>query len=105
MSSTKRKLIMYLQEYKTIIIVVFVVVILLILSVIGLMSLESFYRKMTLATMPVQFIMAGIHAGIFVFMYLTFMRGGFAKLDKAPIKGRDVSITWADVVGMDDAKI
>jgi cell division protease FtsH len=105
MSSAKRKLIMYLQEYKTIIIVVFVVIVLLILSVIGLMSLESFYRKMTLATMPVQFIMAGIHAGIFVFMYLTFMRGGFAKLDKAPIKGRDVTITWDDVIGMDDAKI
>ncbi len=104
MSSTRRRMIMYLQEYKTIIIVVFVVIILLILSVIGLMSLESFYRKMTLATMPVQFIMAGIHAGIFVFMYLTFMRGGFAKLDKAPIKGRDVSITWDDVIGMDDAK-
>jgi cell division protease FtsH len=82
-----------------------VVFILLILSVVGLMSLESFYRKMTLATMPVQFIMAGIHAGIFVFMYLTFMRGGFAKLDKAPIKGRDVDITWDDVIGMEDAKI
>jgi cell division protease FtsH len=105
MAFTRRKLIMYLQEYKTIIIVVAVVVILLILSVVGLMSLESFYRKMTLATMPVQFIMAGIHAGIFVFMYLTFMRGGFAKLDKAPIKGRDVSITWDDVIGMDDAKV
>jgi cell division protease FtsH len=101
----KRRMMMYLQQYKTIIIVVFIIIILLILSVVGLMSLESFYRKMTLATMPVQFIMAGIHAAIFVFMYLTFMRGGFAKLDKAPIKGRDVSITWDDVVGMDDAKI
>ena len=100
-----RKIMMYLKQYKTIIIVVFVIILLLILSVIGLMSLESFYRKMTLATMPVQFIMAGIHAAIFVFMYLTFMRGGFAKLDKAPIKGRDVSIVWDDVIGMDDAKI
>ncbi|MFC1570177.1 AAA family ATPase [Candidatus Omnitrophota bacterium] len=100
-----RKIMMYLKQYKTIIIVVFVIILLLILSVIGLMSLESFYRKMTLATMPVQFIMAGIHAAIFVFMYLTFMRGGFAKLDKAPIKGRDVSIVWDDVVGMDDAKL
>lgn len=99
-----RKFKMYLRQYKTLIIVGFVVVLLLILSVIGMMSLESFYRKMTLATMPVQFIMAGIHAGIFVFMYLTFMRGGFAKLDKAPIKGRDVAITWKDVVGMEDAK-
>ena len=100
-----KKFRMYLMQYKTIIIVAIVIIILLILSVIGLMSLESFYRKMTLATMPVQFIMAGIHAAIFVFMYLTFMRGGFAKLDKAPIKGRDVSITWDDVIGMDDAKI
>ena len=99
-----RKIKMYVRQYRTMIIVVLIVVILLILSVIGLMSLESFYRKMTIATMPVQFIMAGIHAGIFVFMYLTFMRGGFAKLDKAPIKGKDVSIKWDDVIGMHDAK-
>lgn len=99
-----RKLIMHFRQHKVKIILVAVVFVLVILSIIGLMSLESFYRKMTLATMPVQFIMAGIHAGIFVFMYLTFMRGGFAKLDKAPIKGRDVSITWDDVIGMHDAK-
>ncbi|MDP8299948.1 MAG: AAA family ATPase [Candidatus Tantalella remota] len=99
-----RKIKMHIRQNKVKIILFFVVFILLILSVIGLMSLESFYRKMTIATMPVQFIMAGIHAGIFVFMYLTFMRGGFAKLDKAPIKGRDVDITWKDVIGMEDAK-
>ncbi|MFQ5952483.1 MAG: AAA family ATPase [Candidatus Omnitrophota bacterium] len=99
-----RRLGMYFRQYRTIIILAVVVFILIILSIIGLMSLESFYRKMTLATMPVQFIMAGIHAGIFVFMYLTFMRGGFAKLDKAPIKGKDVSITWNDVIGMHDVK-
>ncbi len=99
-----RRFLMFMREYKTGIIVTVIVIVLLILSVIGMMSLESFYRKMTLATMPVQFIMAGIHAGIFVFMYLTFLRGGFAKLDKAPIKGKDVSISWADVIGMHDAK-
>ncbi|MGB2599988.1 MAG: AAA family ATPase [Candidatus Omnitrophota bacterium] len=100
-----RRLGMYFRQYKTMIILSVVVFVLIILSIIGLMSLESFYRKMTLATMPVQFIMAGIHAGIFVFMYLTFMRGGFAKLDKAPIKGKDVSITWDDVIGMHDVKL
>ena len=99
-----RKIIMVYREHKVKIILAIVVFVLVILAIVGLMSLESFYRKMTLATMPVQFIMAGIHAGIFVFMYLTFMRGGFAKLDKAPIKGKDVSITWDDVVGMHDAK-
>ncbi|MEA3489452.1 MAG: AAA family ATPase [Candidatus Omnitrophota bacterium] len=100
-----RKVKMHLRQNKTKIIIGLIIFILVILSIVGLMSLESFYRKMTLATMPVQFIMAGIHAGIFVFMYLTFMRGGFAKLDKAPIKGKDVSITWDDVIGMDDAKL
>ncbi|MCK5450564.1 MAG: AAA family ATPase, partial [Candidatus Omnitrophica bacterium] len=101
----QRRVGMFFRQHKVKIILAVVVFLLLILSVIGLMSLESFYRKMTIATMPVQFIMAGIHAGIFVFMYLTFMRGGFAKLDKAPIKGKDVSITWDDVIGMDDAKL
>jgi len=100
-----RKMKMHLRQHKVKIILAVIIIVLLILSVIGLMSLESFYRKMTLATMPVQFIMAGIHAGIFVFMYLTFLRGGFAKLDKAPIKGKDVSISWDDVIGMKDAKV
>ena len=99
-----RVLKMKLRENKVKILLGFIVMALLILTVVGLNSLESFYRKMTLATMPLQFIMAGIHAGIFVFMYLTFMRGGFAKLDKAPIKGKDVSISWTDVIGMHDAK-
>ncbi|MCK4852185.1 MAG: AAA family ATPase, partial [Candidatus Omnitrophica bacterium] len=99
-----RKVNMVIRQHKVKLILAVVIIVLLILSVVGLMSLESFYRKMTLATMPIQFIMAGIHAGIFVFMYLTFMRGGFAKLDKAPIKGKDVSISWDDVIGMHDAK-
>jgi len=99
-----RRLIMYLRMYKVIIIVAFLVFLLIILSIIGLSSLESFYRKMTLATMPVQFLMAGIHAAIFVFMYLVFLRGGFAKLDKAPIRGKDVDIKWRDVIGMEAAK-
>ena len=99
-----RRFMMYLKMYRMIIIVAFVVTLLIVLSIIGLNSLESFYRKMTLATMPVQFLMAGIHAGIFVFMYLIFLRGGFAKLDKAPIKGKDIQVKWKDVIGMEDAK-
>ncbi|MBU0571809.1 MAG: AAA family ATPase [Candidatus Omnitrophica bacterium] len=99
-----RVLKMRLRENKVKILIGFIVLALLVLTIVGLNSLESFYRKMTLATMPLQFLMAGIHAGIFVFMYLTFMRGGFAKLDKAPIKGKDVSISWTDVIGMQDAK-
>ena len=90
--------------YKVIIIVAGLILLLVVLSIVGLRSLESFYRKMTLATMPLQFLMAGIHAAIFVFMYLVFLRGGFAKLDKAPIKGRDIDVRWKDVIGMEAAK-
>ena len=99
-----RKIVMYFRMYKVIIIVASLVALLIVLTVVGLSSLESFYRKMTLATMPLQFLMAGIHAAIFVFMYLVFLRGGFAKLDKAPIKGRDVDVRWKDVIGMELAK-
>jgi len=99
-----RRLMMYWRMYKVIVIVIAVISILLVLTVIGLSTLESFYRKMTLATLPLQMLTAGIHAGIFVFMYLIFLRGGFAKLDKAPIKGKGVDISWKDVIGMDDAK-
>jgi cell division protease FtsH len=99
-----RRFIMYFRMYRVYIIIIFVIVTLVVLSVIGLRSLESFYRKMTLATMPLQFLMAGIHAAIFVFMYLVFLRGGFAKLDKAPIKGKDVDVRWKDVIGMEAAK-
>ncbi|MBF0216166.1 MAG: AAA family ATPase [Candidatus Omnitrophica bacterium] len=95
---------MYFRQYQMIIWISLVVILLLVGTVIGLASLESFYRKMTIATIPMQFLMAGIHAAIFVFMYLTFLQGGFAKLDKAPIKGKDVLISWNDVIGMQDAK-
>lgn len=99
-----RRFLMYLKMYKVFIIVAFLLVGLLVATVIGLSSLESFYRKMMIATMPLQLLMAGIHAGIFVFMYLVFLRGGFAKLDKAPIKGKGIDIRWKDVIGLDDAK-
>lgn len=95
---------MYFRMYKVIIIIASLVLLLVVLTVVGLRSLESFYRKMTLATMPLQFLMAGIHAAIFVFMYLVFLRGGFAKLDKAPIKGKDIDVGWKDVIGMEAAK-
>ena len=46
-----RKLIMHFRQHKVMIILAVVVFVLVILSIVGLMSLESFYRKMTLATM------------------------------------------------------
>ncbi|MFA6610346.1 MAG: AAA family ATPase, partial [Candidatus Omnitrophota bacterium] len=75
-----------------------------ILAVWGLMSLESFYRNITLATMPINLIMVALNATIFVFMYMMFMQGGMAKISKSSVKGELVNVKWSDVIGMEEAK-
>jgi len=95
---------MYLKMYWVRILIAGLIVLLVILAIVGLNSLESFYRHITLAQMPYNILMAGVHASIFVFMYMMFLRGGFAKLERSKIKSKDVNISWDDVIGMDDAK-
>ena len=55
------------------ILIVTAVIGLLIGAVIGLMSLESFYRKLTLATIPLQLLLTGLNAFIFVYFYMTIL--------------------------------
>lgn len=80
------------------------IIILLILAIWGMASLESFYRHLTLAQMPLSILLAGLNAGIFVFMYMIFLRGGFTKIKQTAIKGRQVNVRWSDVIGIDEAK-
>jgi len=75
------------------------------MAIWGLSSVESFYRRQMLAYMPIQLLMGGLHAVIFVFMYLHFFRGGFSKMDKKKVKSRDIAVKWSDVIGIDEAKI
>ncbi|MFC1624366.1 AAA family ATPase [Candidatus Omnitrophota bacterium] len=84
--------------------IVCAVVTLLILAIWGLSSLESFYRHLTLAQMPITLLLSGVHAGIFVFMYMVFLRGGFTKIKQTTIKGQNVNIHWNDIIGLDEAK-
>ncbi|MBN1794588.1 MAG: AAA family ATPase [Candidatus Omnitrophica bacterium] len=100
----QRKFKMWMMQHWLKVAIIGVIVILIGLSIWGLMSLESFYRNLTIAQMPISLLMAGIHASIFVFMYLTFLRGGFAKMDKKNIKGARVDVRWDDVIGIDEAK-
>ncbi len=99
-----RKLEMYWKMYWLRITVVAVVVLVVILAIWGLASLESFYRNITLATMPVNLLMVALNATIFVFMYMMFMQGGLAKISKSKIRGELVNIRWSDVIGMEEAK-
>ena len=99
-----RKLKMHFMEHWIKILVGLTIVILIILSIWGMMSLESFYRNLTIAQMPISILLAGLNAGIFVFMYMIFLQGGFSKIKQTTIKGETVNIHWDDVIGMDEAK-
>ncbi len=78
------------------------------LTVIGIRSfltLESFYKKMTLAGIPLQIFLSVITAFTFATIYMAFhywffFGGGFSKIGQKKIKPKDVNIHWFDVVGM-----
>lgn len=100
-----RKWKMYIKMYWVKLAIVAVILLVVALAIIGLSSLESYYRNITLATMPVNLLMVALNAVIFVFMYMTFMRGGFAKLsNKLRVRGAFVNVKWSDVIGMENVK-
>lgn len=99
-----KKIKIFFIEHWIKVLVVGSVILLLILAVWGLSTLESFYLHMTLATLPLQFLMVALNALIFVYMYMTVFRGGFAKLEKGVVRGEGVSVAFKDVIGIDEAK-
>lgn len=74
------------------------------LAIYGMATLESFYRNMTLATMPLQILFVILNALIFVYFYMSVMMVGFTKTDKNLIKSENVNVTFNDVIGIDEAK-
>ncbi|MDR2192228.1 MAG: AAA family ATPase [Endomicrobium sp.] len=99
-----RKFKIFFQNNKMWIIITIILVLLVILSIYGLSKLESFYRTMTLATMPIQLILAFASAAAFVFMYMNVLSGGFGKVKKSKIKADNIRITFNEVVGLEGAK-
>jgi len=79
-------------------------VVLIILSVWGMAALESYYRNITLAQLPLQMIIMIINAVVFAYIYMMLFRGGLSKMDKKGIKAHDVNVKFADVIGIDEAK-
>lgn len=99
-----RKTKMYIKMHWVKLLVIIATVFVLLLAVWGMMSMESFYRNMTLAQMPIQLIFTALNATIFVLMYTMFLQGGMAKVSKTKIKGDLVNVKWSDVIGMEEAK-
>lgn len=89
---------------------IFIVVIyLLILGIKSFFTLESFYKKMSLASLPIQLLFsiftAFIFAGVYTFFhYYFFMGGGLGKLGQKRVKATQVNVKWSDVVGMESVK-
>ncbi|HCM43026.1 MAG TPA: hypothetical protein DIS66_06935 [Candidatus Omnitrophica bacterium] len=78
--------------------------VLFLLAYWGLMSLESYYRNITLAQIPINFISVIVNAFVFAWIYMNMFRGGFAGMKKKAVKANQVNIRFDDVVGIDEAK-
>src|SRR5436190_378870 len=99
-----RRLRMYYNNHRITILIVVIVLALLIFSIMGLNSLESFYRKVTIAQLPITMLMGVINTVIFVAMYLLIFRDGFSQMDTKKVKTTEVKVTFNDVIGIDQAK-
>ena len=79
------------------------------LGIKSFITLESFYKKMTLAGIPIQLLFSIVTAFIFATIY-TFMwihmiyGGGLAKLGQKKIKSTQVNVKWEDVIGIESVK-
>ncbi len=99
-----RRFKMHFLNHRTKIFITVGVIALIVLSIYGMMSLESYYRNITLAQMPISILLVMVNALIFVYLYVVVLRNGFTTLDKKGIKAREVDVRFADVVGIDEAK-
>jgi len=99
-----RKIKMFFKKNWLTIVIVLSVIILIILAVIGLSSLESFYRNLTLSTIPLQILLTGLNAFIFVYFYMSVFRGGFASMKKSKIEPEQINVRFKDVIGLEQAK-
>ncbi|MFA4888113.1 MAG: AAA family ATPase [Candidatus Omnitrophota bacterium] len=75
-------------------------------------EVESYLRQSQLAMFPLQLYMQLIMSIMFG-MFYTYMwywlmfkkgAGSFTHVTKKAVSGKDIQITWADVIGMDEAK-
>lgn len=90
-------------------VLVLILIFLLIVGMQNLLGMESFYKRMILAGIPLQVFLSIVTGFIFVtfysFMYMwLFFGGGFAKLGQKKITAKEVHVKWPDVIGMEAVK-
>jgi cell division protease FtsH len=95
---------MFLKDHWVVVASGVAVLVLLGLSIIGFMGLESFYRKMQLAQLPITFLVYIIAACISAVIYVSIMFGRFGRMDYKKVQGSKVNVKFADVLGIDEVK-
>lgn len=104
MNQNLRRLRMHYLNHRVKLFITLGVLALIVLSVYGMMSLESYYRNITLAQMPISILHVLVNSVVFVYMYMMVLRGGMASIDKKNINAKDVNIRFTDVIGLEDVK-
>ncbi len=82
----------------------FVVTICSWLTVYGMSKLESFYRNMQLATMPMWILVWLLIGVVNALIYVSIIFGYFSRQKTKRIKGSNVRVRFDDVIGVDEAK-
>jgi cell division protease FtsH len=99
-----RKLKIFLKDHWIAVASTVAVIILVVLSTIGFMGLESFYRKMQLAQLPITILIYIFAAAISAIIYVSLMMGQFGRIDKKEVKGTNVNVKFSEVLGIDEVK-
>jgi len=99
-----KKILAFLKDHWVAVTVVCAVIILISLSIVGFMGLESFYRKMQLAQLPIQIMMWILASAISAIIYVSLLFGRFGSIDKKSVKSSNVNVKFDDVLGIEEAK-
>ena len=99
-----RRLKMWCSDHWILITVTLGMILLIGLTIYGMSQLESFYRTMQLATMPVWFLAMIFGSVLSALIYVSLMFGMFSRQKRKRVQGSRVNIRFDDVIGIDEAK-
>ncbi len=99
-----KKIRIFLKDHWIAVASTIAIIVLAILSVLGFMGLESFYRRMQLSQLPINFLFYIIAAAISALIYVTLMFGRFGQIDKKAVKSTNVNVKFSDVLGIQESK-
>ena len=100
-----RRLLTWCQDHWIALVITFGVGICSYLAYVGMSRMESFYRNMQLATMPI-YILVWLAIGVVnALIYVYIMFGYFSKMDSnKQVKGEQVRVPFDNVIGIEEAK-